>query len=99
AVGADELVLLKSSSMHATSWQEAADAGFVDRYFPTAAAGVRSIRTFNLRDATMKPASPSAADERVHFERPLPTGKPWRAELIANGNNANRQDAALESDR
>ena len=45
-----ELVLLKSHlpSGHATL-QEAAHAGFVDRYFPIAAAGLARIRCVNLR--------------------------------------------------
>lgn len=48
---ADELVLLKSSvPMHSITLPDAADTGYVDRYFPLAAAGLRRIRCVNLRD-------------------------------------------------
>lgn len=50
AIGAAELVLLKSAPPPAggllSDW---AEAGYVDRFFPQAAAGVRSVRAVSLR--------------------------------------------------
>ena len=47
---ANELVLLKSTlPTGATTWQEAADSGYVDRCFPQVAAQLRVIRCVNLR--------------------------------------------------
>jgi hypothetical protein len=47
---ADELVLLKSSLPdHAATLEQAADAGYVDRYFPAAAATLPQVRCVNLR--------------------------------------------------
>jgi len=52
AVSADELVLLKScSAPEGRSWQEAAEAGYVDAYFPVASAQLRNVRAVNLREA------------------------------------------------
>ena len=53
AAGATELVLLKSalpSAANGTSVTEAARNGFVDDHFPTAAAGLKVIRSVNFRD-------------------------------------------------
>jgi len=51
AVQADELVLLKSCpSPSGKSWREAAETGYVDAYFPEAAARLRCVRAVNLRD-------------------------------------------------
>jgi aspartokinase-like uncharacterized kinase len=51
AVDADELVLLKSCPRPPVrSWQEAADAGYVDTYFPLAIARLRHVRAVNLRE-------------------------------------------------
>ncbi len=53
-VNAEELVLLKSALPETTgicSRGDAATAGFVDRYFPEAAARLVHIRAVNLRDA------------------------------------------------
>jgi aspartokinase-like uncharacterized kinase len=49
-LGAEELVLLKSD-LPQGRWnlQQAADAGYVDRYFPTAASRLTTIRCVNLR--------------------------------------------------
>jgi aspartokinase-like uncharacterized kinase len=46
---ADELVLLKSSLPEAATISEMSQSGYVDRFFPTAAAGLRSVRAVNLR--------------------------------------------------
>jgi len=60
-VDADELVLLKSRELSRSgSWRQAADEGFVDRYFPVAAAELRQVRVVNLRNATISPAAASA---------------------------------------
>lgn len=51
---ADELVLLKSRTLPGDgSWREAAEQGFVDPYFPVAAAGLRHVRAVNLRDVSL----------------------------------------------
>ena len=50
AIGASELVLLKSALPEPSASREAlAQAGFVDAYFPKAAVGL-SVRVVNLRD-------------------------------------------------
>lgn len=50
AVEAEELVLLKSSlPASPCTLQEAADAGYVDKYFPAAAAELPVVRCVNLR--------------------------------------------------
>jgi hypothetical protein len=50
-LGADELTLLKSALPAETkSWSEAAQGGYVDQFFPQAAAGLPRIRVVNLRD-------------------------------------------------
>jgi len=46
---ADELVLLKSTDPPSRSLADLAEVGFVDRYFPTAAADLPSPRFVNLR--------------------------------------------------
>jgi 5-(aminomethyl)-3-furanmethanol phosphate kinase len=48
-LGADELVLLKSSAAPATELAALAEAGYVDRQFPRAAAGLARVRFVNLR--------------------------------------------------
>jgi aspartokinase-like uncharacterized kinase len=49
-LGAEELVLLKSALPDGIlGLQEAAGAGYVDRYFPCAAAGLPRVRFVNLR--------------------------------------------------
>ncbi len=51
---ADELVLLKSGMpADLTTLQEAADAGYVDRHFPAAAAGLTRVRCVNLRSGNL----------------------------------------------
>ncbi|MBI2824981.1 MAG: hypothetical protein HYX69_09885 [Planctomycetia bacterium] len=50
-VGAAELVLLKSALPSEKSIAELAAAGYVDRFFPQAAAGLECIRYVNFRDA------------------------------------------------
>ena len=53
AVGADELVLLKSClPVQSTTRRQAALDGYIDAYFPQAAAGIECVRCVNLRDAT-----------------------------------------------
>ena len=48
--GADELVLLKSGlPAGSLTLAQAAETGYVDRYFPVAAAGVPRVRCVNLR--------------------------------------------------
>jgi 5-(aminomethyl)-3-furanmethanol phosphate kinase len=47
---ANELVLLKSADPPAGSPAELATAGYVDRYFPTAAAAIHQFRFVNLRN-------------------------------------------------
>jgi 5-(aminomethyl)-3-furanmethanol phosphate kinase len=48
--GADELVLLKSGlPTDSLTLAQAAETGYVDRYFPVAAAGVPRVRCVNLR--------------------------------------------------
>ncbi len=49
ALGARELVLLKSSLPADASLDEAARSGYVDAYFPRAAQGVPAVRFVNLR--------------------------------------------------
>ncbi len=53
-LGADELVLLKSSlpRQERWCWSEAAECNFVDAYFPRVAPEVAAIRAVHLRDAT-----------------------------------------------
>lgn len=49
-LGASELVLLKSAAPERfQTLQQAADAGYVDRFFPHAAAGIPCVRAINLR--------------------------------------------------
>ena len=49
-LAAKELVLGKSTSISSGSkWQELADEGFVDQYFPEIAAGLPVVRWVNLR--------------------------------------------------
>jgi aspartokinase-like uncharacterized kinase len=49
-LAADELVLLKSATPPAgTDWQKAAEAGFVDGYFPVASANLSQVRTCGIR--------------------------------------------------
>ncbi|MCE9556343.1 MAG: uridylate kinase [Planctomycetes bacterium] len=76
ALDADELVLLKSRTLPGDgSWLNAAEEGFVDPYFPVAAAGLRHVRAVNLRDVrlsrdeqnlipSMQAISPAAASTR-----------------------------------
>lgn len=56
-LGAVELVLLKSAlpgaSVRLRDW---AAAGYVDRFFPSAAAGLRVVRAVNLRDLRFEEA-------------------------------------------
>jgi aspartokinase-like uncharacterized kinase len=55
---AGELVLLKSRLPdHADTLEHAADAGYVDRYFPTAAAGLPRVRCVNLRSGSFAETS------------------------------------------
>ena len=50
AVGADELVLLKSALPEDTAKPQAmAEAGYVDRFFPTVARELNQLRCVNLR--------------------------------------------------
>lgn len=49
AIGACELVLLKSALPPGESMQMAIDEGFVDRHFALAARGIESITAVNLR--------------------------------------------------
>jgi hypothetical protein len=49
ALGARELVLLKSGLPPAADLDEASRSGYVDAYFPHAAAGVPAVRCVNLR--------------------------------------------------
>ena len=52
AVAADELVLLKSClPAPSTTRRQAALDGYIDAYFPQAAAGIECVRCVNLRDA------------------------------------------------
>jgi aspartokinase-like uncharacterized kinase len=46
---ADELVLLKSSLPTAATMIETRESGYVDRFFPTVAAALRSMRAVNFR--------------------------------------------------
>lgn len=46
---ADELVLLKSAQPPQGSFAELASTGYVDRFFPQAAANLRSVRFVDLR--------------------------------------------------
>jgi len=48
---ADELVLLKSALPAEETIAEMSKSGFLDRYFPQAAAGLERVRIVNLRDA------------------------------------------------
>ncbi len=54
ALGADELVLLKSALTDAQSLSEAVRHGYVDEYFATAASRLPSIRCVNLRCPTFR---------------------------------------------
>jgi hypothetical protein len=76
ALGADELVLLKSSLPANSDVSAAVDAGFVDRYFARASRGLRRIRVVNPRapefpsreltpvaDATGSPSTGSSRPE------------------------------------
>jgi len=53
AIGARELVLLKSSLPRGDSMQMAIDAGYVDRHFATAARGIEAITAVNLRSESL----------------------------------------------
>ena len=56
-VDADELVLLKSALPAArTTYRQAADCGYVDRFFPRAATGFTEVRCVNLRDSQLPEA-------------------------------------------
>jgi len=57
-VGAQELVLLKSSDPPVASLAELAAADIVDSYFPVAAAGLPGVRIVNLRRETWPRANP-----------------------------------------
>ena len=49
-LSAEELVLGKSTSISAESdWQQRADEGFVDQYFPEIATRIPIVRWVNLR--------------------------------------------------
>jgi 5-(aminomethyl)-3-furanmethanol phosphate kinase len=50
AIGADELVLLKSCEASSGSLSDLAAAGIVDRFFPVAAADICNVRMVNLRE-------------------------------------------------
>ncbi len=56
-LSADELVLLKSAGPPAESLTELASGGYVDRYFPIAAAKLPPPRFVNLRGYSPKPAA------------------------------------------
>jgi aspartokinase-like uncharacterized kinase len=49
ALQADELILLKSSEPPAGTWPQLAAAGYIDSFFPTAAAALPNVRIVNLR--------------------------------------------------
>ncbi len=53
AIGARELVLLKSSLPRDDSMQMAIDAGYVDRHFAIAARGIETITAVNLRSESL----------------------------------------------
>ncbi len=49
-MGAEQLVLLKSSLPQSRTLRGASEEGLVDQYFSTAAAGLPTVRVVNLRD-------------------------------------------------
>ncbi len=54
AIGADELVLLKSADIPSgTTRAELSAAGYVDEFFPLAAASLPRVRCVNLRSASL----------------------------------------------
>lgn len=57
AWGAQELVLLKSCPAPGRSLVELAGAGYVDPYFPRAAAGLPTVRLVNFRDDVVRELS------------------------------------------
>jgi aspartokinase-like uncharacterized kinase len=62
-LNASELVLLKSTSIAAdASLQQAADEGYVDRFFPRAVSGLYQVRCVNLRDAGLAERSWEVVD-------------------------------------
>lgn len=62
AYGASELVLLKSAlPLNCTTWEEAAEGGYVDRFFPCAVQNVSHVRCVNLRDPQMPQWQPAAS--------------------------------------
>lgn len=58
-LSAEELVLCKSASISPESdWQQLADEGFVDQYFPEIAARLPVIRWLNLRSTNLVSEAP-----------------------------------------